>query len=149
MTEQVKQVLSTRKGDLGQVMDQRAMQQQAQLEGATSSNMGAAVTGAGDATAGGGGGEGSGDYSPPRHIAQTPAGAGMAYETLSGLVNGSNKTFVTPAPYASGQLEVLRNGVVQSQGSDLSWVETAPSTGTFDFITAPLAGDHIMAKYGT
>lgn len=150
MTEQPKQVLSARTGDLGQTMDQRAAQQQAQLEGQTSSNLGAAVSGAGDATAGGGGGEGSGDYSTPHQIDQTPAGAGMTYGTLAGLVNGSNKRYTTSAgSYISGQLEVERNGVGQSQGSDLTWVETDPSAGTFDFNTAPLSGDHIKVRYNT
>ena len=150
MPEPFKQLQSKRKKDLGQAIDHRTAQEQAPLEGLTSANLGANVTGAGDATAGGGGGEGSDDYSRPHHIDQTPAGAGMTYGTLAGLVNGSNKTFTTAASsYISGQLEVERNGVGQSQGSDQSWVETDPSAGTFDFVTAPLSGDHIKVRYNT
>lgn len=150
MSEPFKQLQAKRKGDLGQAIDQRGAQTQAQLEGKTSANMGAAVTGAGDATAGGGGGQGSGDYTHPHHIDQTPAGVGMTYGTLAGLVNGSNTQFTTSAgSYISGQLEVERNGQGVSQGSDLSWVETNPNAGTFDFVTAPLATDHIKVRYNT
>ena len=150
MTEPLKQLFAPRKRDLGQTMDDRTKQQQASLEGQTSSNLGSPVTGAGSATAGGGGGEGSDDYSAPQHIDQTPAGAGMTYGTLVGLVNGSNKTFTTAAgSYISGQLEVERNGQGVNQGSDQTWVETDPSTGTFDFVTAPLTGDSIKVRYNT
>lgn len=106
---------------------------------------GTVVGGSVGSTGGGGGGSGI-----AVRIDQTPAGVGMSYGTLSGLVNGSNTTFTTSAGvYASGQLEVERNGQGVSQGSDQTWVETDPSAGTFDFVTAPLATDHIKVRYNT
>jgi len=75
-------------------------------------------------------------------------GTGDTYGVISGSINGTNKTFtVSQGKYASGSLEVYLNGQLQTQGTVEDWNETSPESGTFTFVTAPVAGDLITAKY--
>ena len=82
------------------------------------------------------------------HIDQS-GGTGDTYSVLSGAINGSNTTFtVSTGMYFSGSLSVYLNGQLQTQGSGEDWVETNPSAGTFDFITAPVVGNEITVISG-
>jgi len=75
-------------------------------------------------------------------------GTSDTYGILSGTINGSNTTFTLSAgEYISGTLKVSLNGQIQTQGSSEDWVETSPGSGTFDFNTAPIAGDEIFVEY--
>ena len=75
-------------------------------------------------------------------------GTGDTYGAISGLINGVNKTFtVSQGKYAGGSLEVYLNGQLQTQGALEDWEETSPANGTFTFLSAPVAGDLITAKY--
>jgi len=75
-------------------------------------------------------------------------GTGDTYGAISGLINGVNKTFtVSQGKYAGGSLEVYLNGQLQTQGALEDWEETSPTNGTFTFLSAPVAGDLITAKY--
>lgn len=80
-------------------------------------------------------------------IDQTPLGD--SYGFLSGVVDGSNTTFVvSEGAYTSGTLEVTLDGLSETQGSPYDFVETDPTTGTFDFTIAPPIGSRIKAIYG-
>ena len=75
-------------------------------------------------------------------------GTSDTYGVLSGTINGSNKVFtVSHSTYLTGTLEVFINGVLQTQGTAEDWAETSPAAGTFTFVTAPIVGDNITAKY--
>jgi hypothetical protein len=75
-------------------------------------------------------------------------GTSDTYGVLAGSVNSVSKTFtVSTGEYVSGSLTVYLNGQLQTQGTAEDWVETTPSSGTFDFITAPKTGDEITASY--
>jgi hypothetical protein len=75
-------------------------------------------------------------------------GTGDTYGAISGSINGTNKVFITSQnSYAGGSLEVYLNGQLQTQGTLEDWTETSPAAGTFTFITAPVTGDLITAKY--
>lgn len=79
-------------------------------------------------------------------IDQTPDNG--TYGLLVGAVNGSNTTFtVSEGVYLTGKLTVYLNGVLQEQGATKDWVETTPTLGIFDFITAPATNDVITAEY--
>lgn len=81
-----------------------------------------------------------------QQIDQTPDNG--TYGLLAGAVNGVNTLFtVSRGIYVSGKLTVYLNGLIQLQGAADDWVETTPSSGTFNFITAPLTGDIVTAVY--
>lgn len=81
-------------------------------------------------------------------IDQTPDDG--TYGLLAGDVDGINTTFtVSQGVYQSGKLLVYLNGLAQLQGPSDDWEETDPTTGTFDFITAPEIGDIITVEYQT
>jgi hypothetical protein len=80
-------------------------------------------------------------------IDQTPL-LGSTYGLLIGAVDGLNTTFtVSQGKYKSGTLKVHRNGVLSTQG--VTWTETTPTSGTFQFAVAPAVGNHISAEYET
>lgn len=82
-------------------------------------------------------------------IDQTPLGGSSTFGLLAGAIDGSNTLFtVSLDVYASGKLEVYKNGVLLQQGSGKDWVETSPSTGTFTLSIAPVTGDIITVVYG-
>jgi hypothetical protein len=92
-------------------------------------------------------GTGSGGSSTVIHYDQS-GGVSDTYGSLVGVVDGTNATFeVSESKYATGSLLVYRNGQLQTQGTAEDWVETNPTTGLFDFLVAPLAGDEITASY--
>jgi len=75
-------------------------------------------------------------------------GTSDTYGALAGAINGSNTVFtVSQSAYVTGTLTVYLNGQLQTQGSSEDWVETSPVAGTFTFLTAPLTGSTIVAKY--
>jgi len=75
-------------------------------------------------------------------------GTSDTYGVLTGAVNGVNTVYtVSQSVYVTGTLKVYLNGQLQTQGSGEDWTETSPIAGTFTFITAPLAGDIIIAMY--
>lgn len=75
-------------------------------------------------------------------------GTSDTYGALSGSVNSSNTTYtVSLGSYISGSLQVYLNGQLQTQGTAEDWDETTPTSGTFDFNTAPTTGDIIIAVY--
>jgi len=69
----------------------------------------------------------------------------------SPVPDGTNKTFATPDRYIAGSLEVFRfisgelGGLIQRKGIDYN--ETSPSTGVFDFISAPSGTDTLWVRY--
>lgn len=69
------------------------------------------------------------------------------FETVSGVVDGSNTAFITSRPYTAGSLAVLLNGLLLVQPLINGWSETDPSTGGFDLNIAPELGDHVQAFY--
>lgn len=76
-------------------------------------------------------------------------GTADTYGVLGGTLNGINTQFtVSQGKYVTGTLTVYLNGQLQTQGTAEDWTETTPASGTFDFITAPLAGDQITVVYG-
>lgn len=70
-------------------------------------------------------------------------------DTLSGLINGSNKVFTTTSAYISGNLRVWQGkggaGQLQIQGDSEDWAETTSTT--FTMTVAPIAGDVIGVVY--
>ncbi len=65
---------------------------------------------------------------------------------LTGTVDGSNKSFTVPESiYLKGTLEVYLNGVLQVLGDAIT--ETSPSTGVFNFVTAPDTSDQVYVRY--
>jgi hypothetical protein len=76
-------------------------------------------------------------------------GTSDTYGALAGAINGSNTTYtVSLSAYTTGTLRVYLNGQLQIQGTASDWTETTPASGTFDFVTAPTAGDEITVMYG-
>jgi len=97
-----------------------------------------------DLTTVGGGGGGGTDI----QIDSTPDDG--TYGLLAGNVDGVNTTFIVSGlVYQSGKLLVSLNGLVQNQGVANDFVETDPTTGTFDFVTAPATDDIIVVEYQT
>lgn len=91
---------------------------------------------------------GGGGTNSSIQIDQTPDNG--SYGLLLGLVDGFNTTFqVSTLVYAPGKLIVYVNGLAQELGTTApqDWVETDPTTGTFDFIVPPLATDVITVEY--
>lgn len=71
---------------------------------------------------------------------------GSGITALTGSVNSSNTAFtVSSGLYASGTLEVYKNGVLQPLGDAIT--QTTPASGIFNFVTAPTTGDQIIAYY--
>lgn len=65
---------------------------------------------------------------------------------LSGSINGSNKTFVTPTKYVSGTIRVIVNGQVYESNEDVyGWSETDDET--VELNEAPRTGDVLQAFY--
>ncbi len=84
-------------------------------------------------------------------IDQAPLGAGSTYGLVSGLIDSSNTTYVVShGEYAPSTLLVVVNGVELQQGTaPAEWVETDPTTGTFDLNTPLNPGDIITTLYQT
>jgi len=82
------------------------------------------------------------------YIASSSGGAGSSYGQLIGVIDGNNKVFQVPnGSYQQGTLWPVRNGKMESQGSDKDWEETSPSTGIFTMNAAPLVGDELTVHY--
>ena len=62
------------------------------------------------------------------------------FEVPSGTIDGVNTTFTTSLPYQAGSLAVFINGLLMRADLLDGWVETAPTTGTFDLKEAPRVG---------
>jgi len=71
----------------------------------------------------------------------TPTQGQPVTETATG--DGSTTSFTTSHPYAAGSLVVTVNGI----NVDDAITETDPSTGDFDFDTAPPFGAEIVIRY--
>jgi len=65
-------------------------------------------------------------------------------ETLSGTLDGSNRTFYTSSDYEGGSITVFYNG--QALHSPYDFIESGPSEITFTEI-APYVGDKLKALY--
>lgn len=75
-------------------------------------------------------------------------GTSDTYGALTGTRNGSNTVFtVSQGSYATGTLQVWRNGQLLTQGSSEDWTETTPGSGTFTFVVAPASTDEITVAY--
>jgi len=61
-----------------------------------------------------------------------------------GAVNGVNRDFATPAPYAPGSLVVFLNGQQLKRDLDNGWTELDPSSGTFR-MKLPPSGPQVAA----
>jgi len=98
------------------------------------------------ASGGSPGGSEGGEVSPSGMLyLDQGGGTPGTYGTLVGSINGSNCLFtVSQGRYKSGTLKVWRRGLMEGQEE---WSETAPSSGTFTFTTAPEAGDIIIVEY--
>jgi len=64
-------------------------------------------------------------------------------ETPGGTINGSNQTFTTANAYTANLLAVYLNGLRQRRTADY----TETGTQSFQFISAPLAGDSLSVDY--
>lgn len=68
------------------------------------------------------------------------------YKTLTGAINGINKTFVLPTIPVAGSVRIFVNGLEQLEGTDFTVSGT-----TIAFVEAPLAepapADEIHAHY--
>lgn len=105
-------------------------------EGQNNSNIGNLETALGDTT------------KPKVFVGQTPGGTGTSYEAISGAINGSNTTFiVNQKNFIPGDAQVFLLGQLMTLGADNDWVQTSPSSGVIDFVTAPVAGDIITIVY--
>src|ERR1044072_1467127 len=65
-------------------------------------------------------------------------------ETPSGLVNGSNTSFILANTPASGMEEVYLNGILQEPGAGNDYTI---STNTITYLTAPVSGDRLRVSY--
>ncbi len=66
------------------------------------------------------------------------------FEQPAGAVDGLNTTFAVSAPYVTGTLAPLLNGLVLNS---TEFAELDPDAGTYDYTTAPRAGDIVAAFY--
>ena len=62
-----------------------------------------------------------------------------------GVVNGSNVSFTTPAPYVAGTLRVFLNGQVKRADFDDGWIETGATS--FKMKIAPETGDVVSVYF--
>lgn len=69
-------------------------------------------------------------------------------DSLTGTVNGTNTAFTVPlAAYDAKTLRVFSNGILQPLGDAIT--PTTPTSGVFNFVTAPATGDQIIVEYLT
>lgn len=75
-----------------------------------------------------------------------PGGAAWKVDqTPTGTINSSNTLFVVPdSAYIANSLQVYRNGVLMTHGSD--YAETSPTGGSFTMVTAPTAGTDVFLR---
>lgn len=66
-------------------------------------------------------------------------------ETVTGLVNGSNKLYTTQTNYVAGLLRVFVNGVLQEPTTDY----TETTDNSFTMVVAPSGSDVVLASYPT
>jgi hypothetical protein len=79
---------------------------------------------------------------------QGPPGVGLLVrEPLIGDIDGSNRTFLTSAPYKPGTTQPFWNGLLQAPGEDADYTETAADEVTFSVSAVPESGDTVSIVY--